>query len=114
MALTQDTSANAIPRNDKSADRLRKTIKITGPVSYITGGITVEPGPSLGMGDVHMICGNVMRSNADGGLSIRLVALNRDTLTNIRLQWYDLAGAEIANAVNLSTFSGEIEFIGNG
>ncbi len=105
--MTQDTSINAIPRHDKTADRLRKTIKITGPASYVTGGDEIG---DIGMGNIHMIAGNVMRNAS--GLNCRLVALNRDTIATPKLQWYDLAGAEIANGVNLSTFSGEIEFIG--
>jgi hypothetical protein len=109
--MTQDTGVNAIPRHDKSADRLRKTIKVTGPASYATGGESISLLNDLGMSDIHMIAGNIMRTTA-GGANCRIVALNRETPTSPKLQWYDLAGAEIANGVDLSTFSGEIEFIG--
>ena len=111
MALTQDTSVNAPPRNDKSADRLRKTIIVTGPTSYTTGGTTIDPGPEIGMGNIHLIAGNVARTTV-GGAACRLVALNRESVGAPKLQWYDQAFAEIANGVDLSSFSIAIEFIG--
>lgn len=112
MALTIATGVNAIPPNDKSADRLRKTYTITGPASYPTGGVTLEAEATLGFGQsVHVLAGNVMRASG-GGATIRLVGLNRDSLSALKLQWYDLAGNEIANGTDLSSFSGEIELIG--
>ena len=111
MPLTQDTGVNAIPRNDKSADRLRKTITITGPASYTTGGTLIDPQTSLGFGTLHMIVNSAMRLTS-GGTSCRLVALNRENAAAPKLQWYGENFNEIANGTDLSTYSGEIEFIG--
>ncbi len=112
MPLIQDVSVNAIPRNDKSADRSRRTIRVTGPASYPTGGSTILPVTEIGFGTLHMLNGAVARSHGDAGLTCRLVALNRDSATNPKLQWYDMAGAEIANGVDLSAYEVYLEFSG--
>ncbi len=109
--FTIDTTVNAIPANDKSADRLRRTYTITGPASYTTGGTSFTP-QELGFGgSVHVMCGSIARTTV-GGTACRLVALNNESVTAPKLQWYDLAGAEIANGIDLSTYSGNFEFIG--
>lgn len=109
--MTQDTGVNAIPRNDKSADRTRRTIRITGPAAYTTGGEAISLLNDLGLANLHMICGGVART-AVGGAACRLVALNREDAAAPKLQWYDMAGAEIAEGVDLSTFEIYLEFIG--
>ncbi len=113
MPLTITSTVAAMSQvNDKSADRLRKFFTVTGPASYTTGGTAFTP-EELGFGQfVQVIGGNIARTAGDGGLSCRIVALNNATTTAPKLQWYDLAGAEIANGIDLSTFSGTFEFIG--
>lgn len=111
--MTQDTSVNAIPRNDKSADRTRRTITITGPASYVTGGDPISLLNDVGLGNLHFINGAVARSHANAGLTCRLVALNRDSVGAPKLQWYDQAFNEIANGVDLSGYRLTIEFVGH-
>lgn len=109
--FTIDSGVSAIPANDKSADRLRRTYTVAGPASYTTGGTAFTP-QEIGFGQsVHVVNGTVMRTTS-GGAACRLVALNNETPAAPKLQWYDLAGAEIANGIDLSTFSGNLEFIG--
>lgn len=108
--MTQDTGVNAIPRNDKSADRTRRTITITGPVSYTTGGDPISLLNDVGLSNLHMICGNVAVTAS--GTTCRIVGLNRSTPASPKLLWFDQAFAEIANGTDLSTFSVQIEFIG--
>jgi hypothetical protein len=111
MALTLATGVNDIPANDKSADRLRKTFTVTGPASYATGGTPFTP-QDLGFGQsVHVVAGGIMRTSS-GGASCRIVSLNNESPAAPKLQWYDQAYAEIANGVDLSSFSGNLEFIG--
>lgn len=109
--MTIDTSVTAIPRRDKSADRLRQTLTITGPASYATGGDAFSLINDLGWKDLHVVAGGIMRQSG-GGATIRIVALNRDTAGAPKLQWYDLAGNEIANGTDLSAYSGSLELIG--
>lgn len=111
MPLTIATGVSDIPANDKSADRLRKTFTVTGPASYTTGGTAFTP-QELGFGQsVHVVAGSMMRTTS-GGAACRAVALNNENPAAPKLQWYDQAFNEIANGVDLSTFSGNLEFIG--
>lgn len=102
--MTIDNSASAIPRHDRSADRQRKTIKFTGPASYLTGGDPVT-GAELGMSVVHVWLGNVVSNGT-------VILLAYYDAANKKLKYFDLAGAEVANATNLSTYSGYAEVLG--
>lgn len=105
---TIDRSADAIPLRDKSADRLRCTMKITGPASYTTGGESFDLTNDLpGWSQVHAMVGSVAKTSS--GTTCRIVAFDRATN---KMLWYDQAFAEIANGTDLSTFSIEVEFIG--
>lgn len=110
--MTQDTGVNAIPRNDKTGSRDRRTITITGPASYTTGGEAISLVNDLGLSNLHLLNGAIARTTV-GGAACRAVALNREDPANPKLQWYDGAFNEIANGVDLSTFSLAIEFIGH-
>lgn len=105
MAITIDKSATAIPFHDKSADRLRKTFKFTGPASYTTGGETISPANDLGMSVVHAWLGSVV-SNGTVILICHYVA------STGKLKYFDLTGAEISAATDLSTYIGYAEVIG--
>lgn len=102
--MTIDKSASAIPMHDKSADRLRKTIRFSGPASYATGGDPVTHN-DIGMGRVDVWLGNVVSN----GTVVLLTFYDR---TTSKLKYFDMAGAEVANATNLSTYFGFAEVIG--
>ena len=109
--MTQDTGVNAIPRNDKSADRTRRTIKITGPVSYPTGGDPISLLNDIGLANLHMIaCAAAVHS---AFTSCRVVGLNKSNPLAPKLVWFGENFNEIANGTDLSAYSVEIEFIGN-
>lgn len=87
----------------------RQVATLTGPSAgdggYLTGGIPVDPA-EVRMGKIFAILGAVI---SDGSA--------------IRVGWYNVAteklmffvpdtGAEVANATDLSTFSGRVEFVG--
>jgi hypothetical protein len=111
MPLTISTSVNAIPANDRSADRLRKTYTITGPTSYTTGGVSFTP-QDLGFGSrIHVMAGTVMHA-VTTGTSCRIIALNNTDPAAPKMQWYDQAFNEIANGIDLSGYLGNVEFIG--
>lgn len=104
MPLDRTSSSAIHPVNDKSATRLRRIVRYTGPVSYATGGESLTP-DHTGMGRLHAIHGTISNGSA------------------IRVGWYDRAagklkwfvpntGAEVGNATDLSGYSGTLELIG--
>lgn len=111
MPLTVSTTVAAMSQvTDKSADRLRRYFTVTGPASYTTGGVSFTP-EELGFGQfIQTIGNNVMKTVS--GTTCRLIAVDSTTITAPKMLWYDQAFNEIANGVDLSTFSGVIEFIG--
>lgn len=94
--------ATTIPdRHDKSGSKSRKFWQVTGPTSYATGGESL----SFGLGRVEL----VLADHATNGTDLRIVQWD---YTNSKLKWFDLAGAEIANATGLSAYSVRLEVIG--
>lgn len=95
--------AATIPdRHDRSGAKMRKLWGVTGPSSYATGGEALD----FGLGTVEV----VLADAATNGTDLRLV---RWDYTNNKLKWFDLAGAEITAAVDLSTYSVRLEVIGH-
>lgn len=110
--MTITKGYTAIPFHDKSADRLRKTFRFTGPTSYPTGGVTLSPA-DLGMSKIHVVLTTIV---SDGTL--------------VAIPWYNPATGkvmyfraqttaadtqnlvEVTATTNLSTYSGSAEVIG--
>lgn len=91
--------------NDVAGIRRRVVNKYTGPASYATGGDPFTAG-DVGLGVIEFIS---FANPVDATPACRLVRYDH---TNFKVIWFDLAGAEIANAVDLSTFSTRFEAIG--
>jgi len=87
----------------------RQVATLSGPTvaqgGYLTGGITVDP-TEVRMGKIFAILGGVLSNG-----------------TAMLLPWYDVAtgkllyfvpntGAEVANATDLTAYSGRVEFVG--
>lgn len=90
---------------DKSASRERRIGTYVGPASYTTGGDSLLPEHlSLGMLDLLQL------ENASNGTVI--LCLKYD-YTALKVKWFDLAGAEVAAATNLSTYSARFEAVGH-
>lgn len=82
----------------------RQIVQYTGPVLYAAGGEAVDP-KQVRMGKVFAILGAVITS----GSAIRVGVYVPSTG---KLQWFvPNTGAEVG-AVDLSTFSGRLEFVG--
>jgi hypothetical protein len=94
-----------LPRPDKSADRLRKTFRWTGPASYTTGGEAVNVTTVFGMGRIDKW---TMDHPSNG--SVVIVALY--DYTNAKIKYFDMAGVEITSTTDLSTYSFRSEIIG--
>lgn len=96
-----------IKYRDKSATYERRLVSWTGPASYVTGGEAITPLNTFGLGTVPVVHCDAAR--AVGGTAIRHV---RWDSTNKKMQWFDAAGNEIANGVDLSTFVLTVEALG--
>lgn len=103
MTLTESN----FPARDRMNDRVVREVQYTGPASYTTGGESVNSAADLGMGEVFGVYGTI-----GDGSAIRIPFFD---YTNQTIQWFiPNTGAEVANGVDLSTFSGTLLFTGKG
>jgi hypothetical protein len=98
------TIDRTVAPHDQSATLRRQIFTYTGPASYATGGDT-GLAAALGWGTVMALGGSVISN----GTLTYLVWLNPTTGA---VMVFDMAGAQVANAVDLSTFTGRFEAIG--
>jgi hypothetical protein len=89
---------------DGSSTKRRTEGIYTGPASYATGGESILAG-ALKLGQVHL----VLFEPASNGTVIILLKYD---YTNSKVKAFDMAGAEIANATDLSTYTARFEAIG--
>jgi len=91
---------------DATPAHLIRVMRWTGPTSYVTGGEDVSPGV-FGMGKVIAI----LALPITDGTTARLAVWN---IATQKLQWIvPSTNAEVAAAVNLSTFTGALVVFGN-
>jgi arginine/ornithine N-succinyltransferase beta subunit len=103
MTLTETN----FPARDRLNDRLVREVQYTGPASYATGGESVNAAADLGMGEVYGVYGVI-----SDGTGVRVPWLN---YTTQKILWFiPNTGVQVANAVDLSTFSGTLLFHGKG
>lgn len=95
------------PARDRLNSRLVRENVVTGPTSYTTGGDPLDPDGDLGMSEIFGVYG-ILTS----GSAIRIPVLDYTNQT-VRFFIPD-TGAEVANGVDLSTFSGTLLFTGKG
>lgn len=108
--MTLNLTNPSFPARDRLNDRMVVQAKYTGPASYATGGDAYLPasGDLLGMGEVYAVAGAVISD----GSAIRIGWWD---YTNQKMLWFvPNTGAQVANAVDLSTFSGYLTFFGKG
>lgn len=89
---------------DTSSDKRRAMGVYTGPASYATGGDAAAPG-YFSLGQLHVL----FFEQATNGTVILLLKYD---YTAQKVKWFDMAGAEIAAATNLSTYTARFEAIG--
>lgn len=90
--------------HDSSNAHIRKVGRMTGPASYATGGDPLTPG-ELGVGVVDLL----LCEPFDNGTAILLAVYQHSTS---KLKFYDMAGAEVTDATNLSAYAARFEMIG--
>lgn len=72
-----------------------------GPASYVTGGVFVSANV-LGLNQVKFV--SAMDLSTDGLNFVRIVSVLGQGQNRFKVQWFvNSTGAEVANAVNLST-----------
>lgn len=91
---------------DNTHAHLVRVGRWTGPVAYVTGGEDVSPAV-FGLGKIIAFGGLIITD----GITCRIGVWN---ITTQKLQWIvPNTNAEVANAVNLSAFSGSLIVFGN-
>ena len=90
--------------HDRSGSFTRKIGQATGPASYTTGGDPMVPGV-LGMGKVDLILFEPFTNGS-------VIILAGYEVVAATVKFYDMAGVEIANGTNLSTYNARFEAIG--
>lgn len=89
---------------DMGATTRRPLVAYTGPASYATGGDTAVK-TAAGLGKILAVLGLLI---SDGTLTY----VGWYNPTTDAILWFDMVGAQVANAVDLSTFTGTFEIIG--
>lgn len=100
-----------IPFHDKTANYERRVGQWTGPASYTTGGEAVNLTNSFGLGRVMAL----LFQPFSNGTVIILARWTPTTASNPgagTVKFFDMAGAEIANGTDLSTYTASFEAIG--
>lgn len=98
MALTIDYDNYTF--RDRMNDCLVRRFQMTGPASYPTGGVAIANLGDFGWGETHTLLGTLWN-----GTVLRFTWLDR---ANQKVIILDDAGAQIANGVDLSAFTGEM------
>ncbi len=88
---------------DGSSTKRRQEGIYTAPV-YVSGGDPLAPA-ELKLGQLHFF-------NIEPLTNGSVIVLARYDYTNLKLKIFDMAGAEIANATDLTAYSGRFEAIG--
>jgi hypothetical protein len=105
-------SETSFPARDRLNDRMVRQVRYTGPASYATGGEAVNSSADLGMAEVYAVEGCIGNLSGAVSTAIRVPFLD---YANQKVQWFvPNTGAEVAGAVDLSTFVGTLTFYGKG
>lgn len=100
-------SVTSFPAYDRWNTRLVRELRYTGPASYVTGGDPVNASSELGLGEVYGVYGIISSGSA--------ILVPFFDYANQKILWFvPNTGAQVANGVDLSTFSGTLLFTGKG
>lgn len=89
-------------RHDRTGAKAFKYVRVTGPTSYVAGGEALD----FGLTRVEL----VLTDDGTNGTDLR--HLHWDYAAS-KMKWFDNAGAEVAGATNLSTYSARVVAIGH-
>lgn len=97
-------SRDTVQMHDKSGTKERRILAYTGPASYATGGDSLTP-ESVGLSKIEAIVGLTISNGTN-------VYFGYWNATTKKILWYSATATEIANATDLSGFTGRFEAIG--
>lgn len=109
--LTNATQV-AIPPADKTASYTRRIGRWTGPAAYPTGGEVVNIYNSFAFGRLMALLLEPFSNGTVIVIARWTPAAAPNAVTSGTLKFFDMAGAEIANGTDLSTYSAYFEAIG--
>lgn len=90
---------------DKSASYSRRVFRWDGPALYVTGGEVLNLTNTFGLGTISlMLC--------EAAYNGSVILIPRYNFTTKCMQWFDLAGAEVAANTVLSAYTFRAEAIG--
>lgn len=90
-----------------AGDKRRTLGTVTGDTAYPTGGYSITPN-QVGLGTILAL--NIeLPLNISSGTAVDAA---RYRISTSKLQFFDFAGAEVANGTDLSTFAARFEAIG--
>lgn len=89
---------------DKTGATERRIGRYTGQTSYTTGGESLPP-EQLAMSSIDFLVTDAMTNGT-------VVLIARYDHTNKKMKVFDMAGAEVANATDLSGYTARFEAIG--
>ena len=103
-------SETSFPARDKTATRMIRQVRYTGPASYAAGGEAVNGPTELGMGEVYGVKGTIGNNNGAVSTAIRIAHFD---YANQKIQWFvPNTGAEASG--DLSGYTGTLTFYGKG
>lgn len=97
-------SYTSFPARDRLNDRLVREVIATGPASYTTGGDPVDA-DDLGMSEIFGVYGTLTNGTT-------ILALWWDYTNQKLMMFVTATDAQVANAVNLSGFTGSLFITG--
>lgn len=97
-------SRDAVQMFDKSGSKERRVVAYSGPTSYTTGGDLLNP-ESIALKVIEALVG----LSISNGTNTYSGYYNPSTK---KILWYSATATEIANATDLSAFTGRFEAIG--
>jgi hypothetical protein len=107
------TNAATVRTRDDAGVRARRIWNYTGPTSYVQpGGDTITAG-QLGLGRIELFNPTVSTPSDSNGANMRLISVvYASDGSSVTVRWYTDLTTEVANAVNLSTYTLRIEVAG--
>ena len=99
------TLATPVRTEDSAGIRDRRIYQYTGPASYVTGGDSLVPA-DVKLSVIELVSFENPVSSTPACRHVTYDHANENVI------WFDQANAEIANGVDLSSFSARAEFIG--
>lgn len=108
MATALTINRSLVRDLDNAGMRARRVVRITGPASYVTGGVSCAAS-LFKLGELESFGGGG-GALFHSGTAVRLAVWDR---TNAKLLFYlPNTGAEVANGVDLSAFTAFVEVAG--